>query len=251
MEAQELQVALETVEKGQDALEQPENEVVDTEVEPASSANSPELTGEVEPEQDNQADLESKSDAEKVEVEELPDELEEGITISSVVEAVLFAADEAVPARKLVEILGVGDVRKVKQCIANLNEEYEKSGRVFRVEQIAGGYQLLTLSAYNPWLSKLVKVRSETKLTPAGMETLAIIAYKQPIMRVDIERIRGVAAGEMIRQLVDKGMVKITGRAEELGRPLLYGTTRKFLEIFGLNSIKDLPKPEEDKKKKV
>jgi segregation and condensation protein B len=97
-------------------------------------------------------------------------------------------------------------------------------------------------------LRKLVKVRSENKLSPAALETLAIIAYKQPIMRVDIEAIRGVVCGEMVRQLIDKGLVKIAGRAQVLGRPLLYGTTKRFLDVFGLNSLKDLPTAEDLKK---
>ena len=122
-------------------------------------------------------------------------------------------------------------------------------GCAFRIEAAAGGFQMLTQSCFNPWLSKLIKVRSETKLSPAALETLAIVAYKQPIMRVDIESIRGVAAGEMVRQLIDKGLVKIVGRAEELGRPLLYGTTRKFLEIFGLNNLKDLPDTQKEQGK--
>ncbi len=169
------------------------------------------------------------------------------ISTCSVIEAILFAADEPVNARKLVEILNAGGVKEVKKHIKDLNKKYKKMDCAFRIEELAGGYQLLTLSAYKPWLSKLIKVRSESKLTSAAMETLSIIAYKQPIMRVEIENIRGVAAGEMIRQLIEKGMVKIVGRAEELGRPLLYGTTQKFLDIFGLGSLKDLPQPEEQK----
>jgi segregation and condensation protein B len=98
---------------------------------------------------------------------------------------------------------------------------------------------------FNPWLSKLVKVREDNKLSPAALETLAIIAYKQPVIRADIEAIRGVACGEMIRNLMYKGLVKIVGRAEILGRPMQYGTTQKFLESFGLNTIKDLPNVEE------
>ena len=107
---------------------------------------------------------------------------------------------------------------------------------------------MLTLSTYNHWLKKLLRARSETKLSPAAMETLAIIAYKQPVIRADIEAIRGVAVGEVIRSLSYKGLVKIVGRAEILGRPMLYGTTKKFLEVFGLNTLKDLPKIEELKK---
>ena len=107
---------------------------------------------------------------------------------------------------------------------------------------------MLTLSEFNPWLRKLLKVRGESKLTPATLETLAIIAYKQPIMRVDIENIRGVAVWELLRQLIDKGLIKIVGRAEVLGRPMLYGTSKKFLEVFGLNQLSDLPNVEELKK---
>ena len=104
---------------------------------------------------------------------------------------------------------------------------------------------MMTLPAFNPWISKLIKVRSDNKLTPAGLETLAIVAYKQPIIRADVEAIRGVASGEVLRNLMYKGLVKIVGRAEILGRPMLYGTTKKFLDAFGLNTLKDLPKIEE------
>ena len=104
---------------------------------------------------------------------------------------------------------------------------------------------MMTLPAFNPWLSKLIKVRTDSKLSPAALETLAVIAYKQPIIRADVEAIRGVASGEVIRNLMYKGLVKIVGRAEILGRPMLYGTTKKFLDAFGLNSLKDLPKVDE------
>jgi segregation and condensation protein B len=170
------------------------------------------------------------------------------INLAAVVEAVLFASDEPVSVEKLVEIVGAGGVKEMRELIDQLNEKYLQMQCSFRVNALAGGYQLLTLPIFNPWLKKLLRVRSETKLSPAALETLAIIAYKQPVLRVDIEAIRGVAAGEMIRQLIEKGLVKITGRAEVLGRPLLYGTTRKFLQTFGLNSLKDLPTAEELKK---
>ena len=180
-----------------------------------------------------------------VQTEEPQDLSELEITAESVVEAVLFAADEPVTARKLVEIVGAGGVKEIKQHVEQLNQKYEQMNCSFRIESIAGGFQVLTMAQFNPWLRKLIKARSESKLSSAALETLAIISYKQPILRVDVEAIRGVAAGEMIRQLCDKGLVKIVGRAEELGRPLLYGTTKKFLEVFGLDSLKDLPKAEE------
>ena len=168
-------------------------------------------------------------------------------TVESVVEAVLFASDEPLTVARLADIVETS-VKQIRQHIKNLNDKYKAHRNVFRIEQIAGGCQMLTLSPYNPWLKKLLRVRSDSKLSPAALETLAIIAYKQPIIRADIEAIRGVAAGEIIRNLMYKGLVKIVGRAEVLGRPMLYGTTKKFLEVFGLNSLKDLPKIEELKK---
>jgi segregation and condensation protein B len=169
------------------------------------------------------------------------------ITLESVIEAVLFASDESLSAERLAKITET-TVHQVKQHIESLNEKYTANKNAFRIETIAGGYQMLTVGAYNIWLKKLLRDRSDSKLTPAALETLAIIAYKQPVIRADIEAIRGVAAGEMIRGLMYKGLVKIVGRAEVLGRPMLYGTTKKFLETFGLNSLKDLPKSEELKK---
>jgi segregation and condensation protein B len=169
------------------------------------------------------------------------------LTAESAIEAVLFASDEPLSDARLADIVEMG-VKQVRQYIQSLNDKYKANNNAFRIEQIAGGYQMLTLSAYNHWLQKLLHVRSEGKLSSAALETLAIIAYKQPVIRADIEAIRGVAVGEIIRSLMSKGLVNIVGRAEVIGRPMLYGTTKKFLEIFGLNSLKDLPKVEELKK---
>ncbi len=169
------------------------------------------------------------------------------LTTESVVEAVLFASDEPLSTGRLAGIIGATNAQ-IHQHIDNLNNKYQLNNNAFRIEQIAGGYQMRTLSSYNLWLKKLLRERDQTKLSPAALETLAIIAYKQPIIRADIEAVRGVAVGEIIRNLMYKGLVKIAGRAEVLGRPMLYGTTKKFLESFGLNSLKDLPKIEELKK---
>jgi len=168
-------------------------------------------------------------------------------TVESVVEAVLFASDESISANRLAEIVGT-TVKQLRKHVEDLNAKYKANNNAFQIEQIAGGYQMLTLSVYSHWLKKLIRSRDDSKLSQPALETLAIISYKQPIIRADIEAIRGVAAGEMIRNLMYKGLVKITGRAEMVGRPMLYGTTKKFLEVFGLNSLKDLPKAEELKK---
>jgi segregation and condensation protein B len=187
---------------------------------------------------ETQADIENKT-----ELSQPPTD----VTAESVTEAVLFASDEPLREARLADIVGTS-ASQVRRHIQNLNDKYEANNNAFRIEQIAGGYQMMTLSPYNYWLKKLLRVRDAGKLSPAALETLAIIAYKQPIIRADIETIRGVAVGEIIRNLMYKGLVKIIGRAEVVGRPLLYGTTKKFLEVFGLNSLKDLPKIEELKK---
>ncbi len=197
-------------------------------------------------EQDESEEGEGGEEASE-EPNQVEDTEEEAPTVESVIEAILFATDEPLTESRLANIVE-STGKQVRQCIKALNEKYEKNHNAFRIEQIAGGHQMLTLSTYNTWLRRMLRARSDNKLSPAAMETLAIVAYKQPVIRVDIEAIRGVAVGEVIRSLMYKGLVKIVGRAEILGRPMLYGTTKKFLEVFGLNSLKDLPKAEELKK---
>ncbi|MEJ2647318.1 MAG: SMC-Scp complex subunit ScpB [Sedimentisphaerales bacterium] len=199
-------------------------------------------------EESDDSDLSDESVmSEESEESDLPEESDNEMTLESVIEAVLFASDESLTAARLANITE-STTKQVREHIKSLNKKYKANNSAFRIEQIAGGFQMLTLSRYNHWLKKLLRARSETKLSPAAMETLAIIAYKQPVIRADIEAIRGVAVGEVIRSLSYKGLVKIVGRAEILGRPMLYGTTKKFLEVFGLNTLKDLPKIEELKK---
>jgi segregation and condensation protein B len=159
-------------------------------------------------------------------------------------EALLFSTHHPLTAGRIAELLELDTTKPIRSAIKDLNQQYEAASRCFRVEQVAGGYQLLTLPEYGPYLKKLHQRDIDTKLTKAALETLAIIAYKQPILRADIEAIRGCACGETIRSLMEKHLVKIAGRAEEPGRPILYGTTKRFLELFGLNSVKDLPQPE-------
>ncbi len=161
-----------------------------------------------------------------------------------VIEAILFSAESPLAASKLASIIGVGDAKDVRRHIAELNEQYASLSLSFRIEEIAGGYQMLTLPAYNHWLAKLLRSRQDNKLSSAAMETLAIVAYKQPCTRADVEAVRGVAVGDMLNRLREMNLVKIVGRAEDLGRPLLYGTTKKFLEVFGLPSLEDLPQVE-------
>ena len=168
------------------------------------------------------------------------------VTTESVVEAILFSTDAPLPGSRIAQLLGAGDANDVKQHIKTLNERYERIGASFHVESIAKGYQMQTLPAYNHWVSQVHKARADSRLSSAALETLAIIAYKQPVLRAQIEAIRGVAVGDMLVRLREMNLARIVGRAEEIGRPLLYGTTTKFLEVFGLRSLKDLPKIDED-----
>jgi len=159
------------------------------------------------------------------------------------VEALLLASDEPLTPSKLGALTGAGK-REVRAAIDALNAAYERGAHSFRVEQIAEGYQMLTLGEFNGLLEQLLAVRRDSKLSQAALEALAVVAYKQPATRAEVEAIRGVACGEILRSLMDKRLVKIVGRAEVLGRPMLYGTTRRFLEVFGLKSLEDLPKAE-------
>ena len=162
-------------------------------------------------------------------------------------EALLFSTHHPLTAGRLGELLDLDSTKPIRAAIKALNEQYQTGGRAFRIEQVAGGYQILTLPEFGDALKKLHQREADAKLTKAALETLSIIAYKQPVLRADLEAIRGCACGETIRSLMEKHLVKIAGRAEEPGRPILYGTTKRFLELFGLNSIRDLPQPDATK----
>ena len=160
------------------------------------------------------------------------------------VEALLFASERSLSETKMKTVLGLEDedaTKQIKAAIDSLNSSYDKSNRAFRIERIAGGYRVMTREELAPLVSRLHEQRQQQKLSQAALETLSIIAYRQPVMRAEIEVIRGVACGEVLRGLMERRLVKIVGRAEELGRPMLYGTTKEFLTIFGLANLKDLP----------
>lgn len=193
--------------------------------------------------EDTQPAADAASDAQPVDADEaVSDEsAEDAIEPGQIIEALLFSSDTPLNAARLADLSGVGSAKQVREQIEALNAKYESAGLSFRVECIARGYQLLTLSAYQPWLAKLNKHRDQTRLTPAALETLSVVAYRQPVIRADIEAIRGVACGEVLNRLREMGLVRIIGRAEIVGRPMLYGTTRKFLDTFGLADLDDLP----------
>ncbi len=165
--------------------------------------------------------------------------------IKRIVEALLFAAGSPLSNRRLHELTGVGGGGLVRSIVEELKAEYDGRAGAFTLENIAEGHQFLTRPEFEPWVRKLRQKEHEDSLSQAALETLAIVAYRQPIMRAEIEDIRGVQSGYILRSLIEKSLIRVAGRSEELGRPLLYGTTGKFLEVFGLASLKDLPKLEE------
>jgi segregation and condensation protein B len=161
------------------------------------------------------------------------------------VEAALFAAGEPLSTRRIADAANLADGAEARVLVQELKALYDADGTAFTVENVAGGWQLRTRPEFAPWLQKLHSTRQETRLSQPALETLAVVAYRQPILRTDVESIRGVQCGEMLRQLIDRGLVRITGHHDSLGRPLLYGTTRKFLETFGLADLADLPMSEQ------
>lgn len=165
-------------------------------------------------------------------------------------EAALFVADGALSVRRLTQVATLADAAEAKRLLDELNELYDASGSAFRIERVASGFQLLTRPAYSNWLRRVHERQSELKLSPPAMETLTIIAYRQPVTRADVEAVRGVQSAEMIKQLMERGLVRICGEEDTLGRPYLYDTTRQFLEIFGLRSLDDLPMAERLRRKK-
>jgi segregation and condensation protein B len=166
------------------------------------------------------------------------------ISLEQRVEALIFSSERPISESRMKTVLGIEDddaTKKIKAAIETLNATYDKNARAFRIERVAGGYRPLTREEFAPLVSNLYADRQQQKLSQAALETLSIIAYRQPVMRAEIEVIRGVACGEVLRSIMEKRLVKIVGRAEELGRPMLYGTTREFLNIFGLATLDDLP----------
>ncbi|GAA5346549.1 segregation and condensation protein B [Planifilum fimeticola] len=162
----------------------------------------------------------------------------------AVIEGLLFAAgDEGLHPRELAEILEV-DVQTVLDTVRRMQEEWKEAGRGLQIVEVAKVFQLTTLPEFAPYFERMARSPNRSQLSRAALETLAIIAYRQPITRAEIEEIRGVKCDKTIQSLQRKGLVKEVGRAEGVGRPILYGTTREFLEYFGLKHIEELPLPD-------
>ncbi len=157
-------------------------------------------------------------------------------------EAVLLVSREPVSPKKLAQLADLADATQARTLARQLNEVYDARGHAFRVEEVAGGYVMLTRPQFAHWLRKFERVKPQEHQTQSAIETLAIVAYRQPVLRAEIEAIRGVGCDEILRQLMQRDLIKISGRSEELGRPYLYGTTKRFLQLFGLRSLDRLPR---------
>jgi len=156
-------------------------------------------------------------------------------------EAAIFLAREPLSLRRLAKLAGLADGTRARTLVRDLTKLYDDAGSAFRVEQIAGGFMLMTRAPFGPWVRRLLGTPPETRLSAPALETLAIVAYRQPTTRSEIEAIRGVGCEDMLRQLMERDFVAIGGRTEDLGRPNVYVTTRRFLQAFGLARIDDLP----------
>lgn len=161
--------------------------------------------------------------------------------LTAVVEALLFVSGEPISLEKLAEVLEGTDPDRIREALDRLRQNYDGAGRGLQIVEVAGGYEIATRSDCAPWIKALEKIKTATRLSRSGLETLAIVAYKQPVTRGEIEAIRGVDSAGVLKTLLERRIVKIAGRREGLGRPMLYGTTRDFLQYFGLKDLSELP----------
>lgn len=165
--------------------------------------------------------------------------------IKRVIEAVLFVHHEPLVIDRMRELFGEVDPRLIRELTYELKSEYESQNRSFIIREIAGGFQMVSDPRYATWIKKIYKTGQSDKLSLPSLETLAIIAYKQPITRLEIEDIRGVNVENILKNLLEVNLLRVAGRKPGLGRPILYGTTKKFLDYFGLNSLEELPRLED------
>ena len=164
--------------------------------------------------------------------------------LKNILESLLFVAQDPLSIDRLKKILESVDGRTLRQILNELAAEYDARNSGFYLREVAGGFQLRSRPEYNPWIKRLIQPNAP-RLSKPALETLAIVAYKQPIIRSDVEHIRGVDCGGILRMLLERNLVRVLGRKEIPGRPLIYGTTKLFLEVFDLKDLKDLPSPKE------
>lgn len=175
----------------------------------------------------------------------------DGTRLASVVEALIFASPDPLPAGRIATLLAEHeepvalDTSDVDRIVQELNARYEANDMAFRIEKVAGGYLFLTQARFHNWLGRMQAERQGSRLSQSALETIAIIAYRQPVTKPEVDQIRGVDSGYVVRQLLEKGLVKVSGRAKTPGKPLLYKTTEAFLMHFGIHHVNELPRPRE------
>lgn len=219
----------------------------EAEADEAERTPSADMDGPDEADADEAATRLGEADAEEAVDEEKYTDIEIQARLLRAAEAMIFAADEPVPPHRIAEIFAdvtgrmQPDLATVEAHVRALNQEYESTGRTFVVHEWAGGYRMTTRTDLSPFVKALVIGEQETSLSRSLLETLAVLAYRQPVTRPEVDFVRGVNSDYAIRKLLDLGLADVKGRSESLGRPLLYGTTDRFLEQFGLNTLEDLP----------
>lgn len=164
--------------------------------------------------------------------------------LKNIVESLLFVSDAPLTIERLKQVIAGAETTELREALEELTAEYETRQGSFYLNQVAGGYQIRTRSEYSEWIKRLLQPKPQ-RLSKAALETLAIIAYKQPVIRSDVENLRGVDCGGVLRVLLERKFIRVLGRKEIPGRPLIYATTKHFLEVFGLKNLKDLPTPKE------
>ena len=164
--------------------------------------------------------------------------------LKNIIESLLFVADGPLALDKIKEVLELDDRKLIREALQELQADYESRTGAFVLREVAGGYQFRSRPEYVPWIKKLIQPKP-SRLSKAALETLAIIAYKQPVIRSDVEHLRGVDCGGVLRMLLERNLVRVLGRKEIPGRPIIYATTKQFLEVFDLKNLKDLPTPKE------
>ncbi|RMF92903.1 MAG: SMC-Scp complex subunit ScpB [Candidatus Schekmanbacteria bacterium] len=161
-------------------------------------------------------------------------------SLKPIIEALIFVSEEPLTINKMVEIVKA-EKALIKEAVYELIEDYDKNGRGMEIIEVAGGFKMKTRTEFSKWISELYTTRKKVRLSIPALETLAVIAYKQPITKAEIEQIRGVNIGGTLKTLLERDLIKILGKKEAPGRPIMYGTTKTFLELFGLKDLSSLP----------
>jgi segregation and condensation protein B len=161
--------------------------------------------------------------------------------LKAILESLLFVSAEPISMERLMVALGTVSKSELKHALQSLREDFDREGRGLRIVELAGGYQLVTRTEHAPWIKRLARAKASPKLSRSAMESLAIIAYKQPIVRAEIEQIRGVEVSGVLRTLLERKLIRMVGRKDVPGRPIMYGTTKLFLQQFGLSDLSQLP----------